>query len=164
MSEPVTEIRTPIKLEYEYVAGTVQSRFLRAVAERQLTGHRCGNCEAVYVPPRGLCPTCGIATSEVVNLSDKGTVTTFCVVNLPFYGQSLEIPYVCASVLLDGADVPIFHLIQEMPADEVRIGLRVEAAWVDDAEMKPNLASIRHFRPSGEPDVKLDSKKVTASA
>ena len=27
---------------------------------------------------------------------------------------------------------------------------RVEAAWVDDAEMKPNLASIRHFRPLSE--------------
>ena len=150
MSDPVTEIRTPIRLEYEYVAGAVQSEFLRAVARGRLTGHRCGQCENVYVPPRGLCPTCGIATSEVVELSDKGTVTRFCVVNLPFYGQSLEIPYVCASVLLDGADVPIFHLIQEIPADEVKIGMRVEAAWVDDAEMKPNLASIKHFRPIGE--------------
>ncbi len=150
MSDPVTSIRTPIRLEYEYVAGQVQSEFLRAVARGRLTGHRCGRCENVYVPPRGLCPTCGIATSEVVELSDKGTVTRFCIVNLPFYGQSLEIPYVCASVLLDGADVPIFHLIQEIPPDEVTIGMRVEAAWVDDAEMKPNLASIKHFRPIGE--------------
>jgi uncharacterized OB-fold protein len=164
VSEPVTEIRTPIRLEYEYMAGRVQSDFLRAVAQRQLTGHRCDSCEAVYVPPRGLCPTCGIATSETVNLSDKGTVTTFCVVNLPFYGQSLEIPYVCASVLLDGADVPIFHLIQEMPANDVRIGMRVEAAWVDDEEMTPNLASIKHFRPTGEPDVKPGSKAVAADA
>ena len=150
MSEPVTEIRTPIKLEYTYTAGDVQSQFLRSVAKGQLTGHRCGQCEKVYVPPRGLCPTDGVATSEVVELSDKGTVTTFCVVNLPFYGQSLEIPYVCASILLDGADVPIFHLIQEIPPNEVKIGMRVEAAWVDDAEMKPNLASIKHFRPISE--------------
>jgi uncharacterized OB-fold protein len=150
VSEPVTEIRTPIRLEYEYVAGDVQSEFLRSVAKGQLTGHRCGQCGKVYVPPRGLCPTDGVSTSEVVELSDKGAVTTFCVVNLPFYGQSLEIPYVCASVLLDGADVPIFHLIQEIPADDVKIGMRVEAAWVDAAEMTPNLASIKHFRPIAE--------------
>ena len=164
MTDPVTEIRTPIRLEYEYMASHVQSDFLHAVAQRQLTGHRCPQCSKVYVPPRGVCPTCSVATSETVNLPDKGTVTAFCVVNLPFYGQSLEIPYVCASILLDGADVPIFHLIQEMPADEVRIGLRVEAAWVDDEEMKPNLASIKHFRPSGEPDVAIVSKNGSADA
>ena len=44
MSDPVTEIRTPIRLEYEYTAGEVQSQVLRAVAQGQLTGHRCGQC------------------------------------------------------------------------------------------------------------------------
>ena len=53
------------------------------------------------------------ATEEEVELSDKGTVTTFCVVNVPFYGQQIEIPYVSATILLDGADIGLMHLIQE---------------------------------------------------
>jgi len=35
---------------------------------------------------------------------------------------------------------------------EVRIGMRVEAVWVPDDELKPTLESIKWFRPNGEPD------------
>ena len=41
----------------------------------------------------------------------SGTVTTFCVVNVPFPGQQVTPPYVAAAVLLDGADIPFQHLI-----------------------------------------------------
>jgi acetyl-CoA acetyltransferase len=66
----------------------------------------------VYVPPRGACPTCGVPTTDEVEVADKGTVTTFCVVNIPFGNMPFDPPYVAASVLLDGADIPIFHLIR----------------------------------------------------
>lgn len=145
--EPVTTIRTPVRLEYDYVAGEAQSRFLRAIAEGRILGEPCPKCEKVYVPPRGSCPTCGVPTAGAVELSDKGEITTFCVVNLPFTGQQIQIPYVCASVLLDGADVPLFALIQEVPADQVRMGMRVEAVWVPPEERTTNLSSIKHFRP-----------------
>lgn len=150
MSAPVTSIRTPIRLEYNYAAGQAQSRFLRGIARGRILGRRCPQCEKVYVPPRQSCPTCGVPTADEVNLSDKGTVTTFCIVNVPFYGQALEIPYVCASVLLDGADVPMFHLIQEVPAEQVRMGMRVVAVWAPKEELRPSLESIRYFRPVGE--------------
>ena len=102
---------------------------------------------------------CGVATEEEVELPDKGTVTTFCVVNLPFYGQAIKPPYVCASILLDGADIALFHLIQEVPAEEVRMGMRVEAVWDDAEELEPTMESIKHFRPTGEPDAPFDSYK-----
>ena len=35
---------------------------------------------------------------------------------------------------------------------DVRIGMRVEAVWVDPADLGPTLESIRYFRPNGEPD------------
>jgi len=149
VSDPVTSIRTPVRIEYDYVAGRAQSRFLRAVAQGRILGERCPKCEKVFVPPRGSCPTCGVATDDAVELSDKGEITTFCIVNLPFTGQSIQIPYVCASVLLDGADVPLFALIQEIPADQVRMGMRVEAVWAPPEERTPNLASIKYFRPIG---------------
>ena len=62
-------------------------------------------------------------------------------------------------MLLDGADIPFLHLILGCPADEVRMGMRVEAAWKPREEWGPTLANIDHFRPSGEPDAEYDSFK-----
>ncbi len=159
MSERVNGIRTPIRLDYSYTAGRASTRFLRAITDRRIVGQRCPKCEKVYVPPRGACPTCGVATEEEVELPDKGTITTFCVVNLPFYGQAIKPPYVCASILLDGADIALFHLIQEVPAEEVRMGMRVEAVWDDAEKLEPTMESIKHFRPTGEPDAPFESYK-----
>jgi uncharacterized protein len=156
-AEPVTTIETPIRLEYRFTAGLATSRFLRGVAEGRLLGQRCPRCGKVYVPPRGSCPTCGVATEEEVRLSDRGIVTTFCIVNVPFVGHVIEMPYVAASILLDGADIAFQHLVQEIPADQVRMGMRVEAVWAPPEERGPTLESIRHFRPTGEPEAPFES-------
>lgn len=152
MSDPVMVIATPIRLDYTYTAGEAASRHLRGLAEGRLLGQRCPSCSKVYIPPRGACPTCGIATRDEVECAHVGTVTTFCIVNIPFPGQAIKPPFVAASVLLDGADIPIFHLLQEVEAADARMGMRVEAVWVPPAELRPTMESIRYFRPTGEPD------------
>ena len=111
----------------------------------------------MYVPPRGSCPTCGVPTDEEVELVNRGIVTTFCVVNVPFYGNLIEMPYVAASILLDGADIAFQHLVQEIPAGQVRMGMRVEAVWAPPEERGPTLESIRYFRPTGEPDAPYEA-------
>ena len=50
----------------------------------------------------------------------------------PVPGQAVKPPFAAASVLLDGADIAIFHLLQEVAAEDVRMGMRVEAVWVPD--------------------------------
>ncbi|HUY64267.1 MAG TPA: Zn-ribbon domain-containing OB-fold protein [Acidimicrobiales bacterium] len=152
MSEPVTMLSTPIRIEYEFTAGLAQSRFLKGMSEGRFLGQRCPRCAKVYVPPRGSCPTDGVPTTDEVELGNIGTVTTYCVVNVPFQGQSIEIPYICAQILLDGANIAFMGLIQELPADQVRMGLRVEAVWVERSELGPTMASVKYFRPNGEPD------------
>src|SRR3989442_9817010 len=112
MSQPVEIIKTPIRLEYNYTPGAARSRFLRALAEGRIIGERCPRCGKVYISPNGACSRCGVATGEVVEVADTGTITTFCIVNVPFAGQNVEIPYVTATILLDGADIPFQHLIQ----------------------------------------------------
>lgn len=146
-SEPVKSIQTPIALEYSYTPGLAPSRFLRGVAEGKLIGQRCPVCRKVYIPPRGSCPTDGVPTEEEVELPDRGVVTTFCIVNVPFAGHAIEMPYVAASILLDGADISFQHLVREIPAAEVRIGMRVQAVWKAREEWGPSLENIRHFRP-----------------
>lgn len=149
--EPVRSVRTPARLEYRYTAGEATTRFLRGIEQRRILGERAPGGK-VYVPSRGADPQLGVPTAEQVELPPVGTLTSFCVVNVAFYGQGMEIPYTSGLILLDGSDLPIMHLIQECPVEDVHIGMRLEAVWVDDADLKPTLESIRYFRPNGEPD------------
>jgi len=153
--EPVKSVRIPAALEYSYTPGAAGSRFLKGLGQGKILGERCPACGKVYVPPRGACPSDGVPTRDQVELAHRGTVTSFCVVNVQFYGQAMEIPYVSALIQLDGADLPIMHLIQECPATDVRIGMRVEAVWVPQEELAATLESVKWFRPTGEPDVEV---------
>jgi uncharacterized protein len=155
--DAVAVMAAPIRVEYEFSAGLAQSRFLKGLAEGHFIGQRCPRCKQVYVPPRGSCPTDGVPTTEDVELGNAGTMTTYCVVNVPFQGQSIEIPYICAQILLDGANLSFMGLIQEMKASDVRMGMRVEAVWVPREELAPSMASVRYFRPNGEPDAPYES-------
>jgi hypothetical protein len=100
-----------------------------------------------------------VATTEDVELGHRGTVTSFCIVRVPYPGQTIRPPYISASILLDGADIPFFHLVSEIAPEDVRMGLRVEAVWVDEADRGPTVESIRWFHPSGEPDAPYESFK-----
>lgn len=158
-SDPVSRIVTPVSLDYHYAASPEESSFFRGLAEGRILGQRCPKCQKVYVPPRGACPTDGVPTAEEIELSHVGTVTTFCVVNVPFLGQKIKPPYVSAYVLLDGADIALQHLILDIPAEEVRMGMRVKAVWKPRDEWVTSIENISHFAPTDEPDADFDSYK-----
>jgi hypothetical protein len=155
--EPVTMITTPIQLDYEHTTSPAESTYLHGLAAGRLLGQRCPACHKVYIPPRGACPTDGIPTTDEVELPDTGTVTTFCVVNVPYPGQRVQPPYVAASVLLDGADIAIQHLILGCEPGEVRMGMRVKAAWKPREQWGTTIENIDHFQPTGEPDAPYES-------
>jgi uncharacterized OB-fold protein len=157
--EPVTITTTPIEMSVQHTASLQETSYLRGLEQGRLLAQRCPKCGKVYIPPRGACPVDGVPTDEEVELPDRGIVTTFCIVNVPFYGQKITPPYVCAYVLLDGADIPFLHLILDCPAEDVRMGLRVEAVWKPRDEWGPTLQNIDHFRPTGEPDAEYDTFK-----
>ncbi len=156
MSETVRRIKGPVRFEYTVTAGGALSRFLAGLVEGRILGRRCPSCRKVYVPPRGACPTCAVPPDEEVVVADAGTVTTFCIVNVPFEGQTIKLPYVYASILLDGSDIPMLHLINA-PAEDARMGMRVKAEWAPPGERRPTLESIKWFVPNGEPDAAFES-------
>ena len=158
--EQIAGVVTPVELDYLYAASPEESAFYRGLEEGRIIGQRCPVCRKVYVPPRSACPVDGVATTDEVELSDRGTVTTFCIVNVPFLGQRITPPYVSAYVLLDGADIAFLHLILDIPAEEVRMGMRVEAVWKPREEWGTTIENISHFRPTGEPDADFESYKV----
>jgi uncharacterized OB-fold protein len=157
MSDDVLRVRTPIGVDYHWTAGKRSTAYLQGLLDGKLLGNRCPSCTKVYFPPRnGTCPMCGVLLGDDdVEVGPKGTITTFCVVNVPFLGQKITPPYVAATILLDGADIGVQHLIMGVEADKVRMGMRVEAVWKDSSEWGPSLENIDHFRPTGEPDIEF---------
>jgi uncharacterized protein len=157
--EPVTVIVTPIEMTIQHTASHEESAYLRAIAEGKLLGAKTSENGKVYFPPHGADPATGQPTNEFVELPDKGTITTFAIINIPFKGQRIKPPYVAAYVLLDGADIPFLHLVAEVDAQEVRMGMRVEAVWKPREEWGLGIDNIEYFRPTGEPDADYDTYK-----
>ena len=157
--DPVTVQVTPSTIEIQHTASLPESAFLRGLEEGKLLGARTGETGKVYFPPKEADPATGLELDNFVELPDKGTVTTFAVINIPFAGQRIKPPYVAAYVLLDGADIPFLHLIQEIEATEVRMGMRVEAVWKPREDWGLGIDNIEYFKPTGEPDADYDSYK-----
>lgn len=152
-TDPVQGIVAPARLDYVYSPGRAQSRYIAALSGRRSVGERCPACRKVYVPPRGACPTCGVATDEQVEVGPRGTVTTYCIVNIKAKNLDIEVPYVYAHIALDGADLALHGRIGGIPYDQVRMGLRVEPVWTEGGRYPD------HYRPTGEPDADYDTYK-----
>ncbi len=157
--EPIELLRTPVELAYTYSAGQSASRFLRGIAEGKLLGQKCPVDGRVYFPSRGSCPQHGMPfTGETVELTDEGTLVTYAIVRVPSENIPLELPYISAQVLLDGADTVLMHLLKAK-LEDVHMGMRVKAAWRPRSEWSTSIGNILYFEPTGEPDAPYESYK-----
>lgn len=156
VDEPVTTVTTPTRLEYRYTPGEAASVFLRGTQERRLVGLRCSSCHKVYLPPRGACSMCGAAFDGEVEVGPTGTVTTFAIVNVNFASREVDLPYAAAEVRLDGADTTAQFLVQGVPTERVRMGMRVRAVW-REGDLEPTLSNVTHVEPIDEPDAPFES-------
>ena len=155
-SEPISSIDAPVYLKYRFTAGEATSRYLDAVRQGRLVGQRCPQCRKVYIPPRGSCAACGVATEEEVELSDKCTVESFTIVHIPIPGNPVKPPYVVANLIPDGANISFIHLLGECVNEEVRKGQRVQAVWKPREEWDYAMENIRYFKPIDEADVPME--------
>jgi len=157
--DPVTVIVAPTSISIQHSASGPESIYLRGLQQGMLVGARSGDGGKVYFPPREADPATGQPLDQFVQLPDTGTVTTFAIINIPFAGQRITPPYVAAYILLDGADIPFLHVVTEIDAADVRMGMRVQAVWKPRAEWGLGIDNIEHFRPTGEPDADYDTYK-----
>lgn len=155
--DPVTMLVSPSSIEIQHTASVPESTFLRALEQGKLLGARTGENGKVYFPPKEADPATGLELDNFVELPDKGTVTTYAVINIPFPGQRIKPPYVAAYVLLDGADIPFLHLVTEIDPADVRMGMRVQAVWKPEEDWGLGIDNIDYFRPTGEPDADYDT-------
>jgi uncharacterized OB-fold protein len=142
----VKEVVSELRLSYRYAYGEHYDRFYREMRDnRRIMGVRCSRCGAVLLPPRPYCGFCYEPAEEWVQVSDEGTVVTYTVVHQVAPGRPAEKPYTYALIMLDGADVQFPHMVSEVPAGGVRVGMRVKAVWAEDR--KGTLHDIEYFRP-----------------
>ena len=156
-AEPVQRVRIPASVVYSYTPGLAPTRFLRGLQEKKILGERCPVSGDIYLPPRGMSPAVGLPTTEQVELPHTGTVAGFCVVHIGFGVNAPPTPFCSALVLVDGASVSVYGTIQEIPYDQVRTGMRVEAVWAD--QLETSFENIKWWRPIDEPDVDADEMK-----
>jgi uncharacterized protein len=160
---PIRFMQQVISLDYVVRASPINRYFGRKLRDREIVGHKCPSCGLVYVPPRGFCPICVVATSEAdqVEISDQGIVTSWTVLTpIQYHGQTEREDYALASILLDGADGTIGQQrLVDVELDQIRMGLRVEAVWADPSQTEGGDArgygfgnAIQGFRATGEPD------------
>lgn len=157
--EPVQRIRMLAAMVYDYSPGRARTRYLRGLEHKKILGERCPSTGEVYVPPSGVAPVSGLRTTEQVEVGPKATITSFCVVHIGFGVNAPPTPFVSALFLPDGASVSLYGTVGEIDYDKVRIGMRVEPVWVDDAELTTSSENIRYWRPIDEPDVPAEQLK-----
>jgi uncharacterized OB-fold protein len=139
-------IEGKIEIPYSYAAGEIGSRFLTELRDhKRILGVRCPSCDRVSVPPRSICVKCFGKLSELVELSDEGTLETFATVHRAAASHHLEPPFSFGVVRLDGADSGFVHLIGEAESGQLRIGMRVKAVFAD--ERNGDILDIRYFKP-----------------
>ena len=166
---PVAGMDYFMHLEYQEVLCPVVRRYAAALMEGKLIGHKCPKCGLVYAPPRGYCPIDVIETTDKdeVTLANTGVVTNFTVVTpVQYYGQEETEPFAKVSIQLDEPGGNTLQDTVDVPVDQVRVGMRVEAVWEDAAKRDVSEltnrsfgsaeGAIRGWKPTGEPDVPAD--------
>ncbi|MBU1669962.1 MAG: Zn-ribbon domain-containing OB-fold protein [Actinobacteria bacterium] len=131
-------------------------RYVEAFRERKILGIKCANCGTVYSPPALICVKC---TTELrlerdedwIRMSERGTVLSYTVAytgvapgGLKDLSEDERAIYVLLQ--LDGADTHMLAQLEGAGEDEVRVGMRVQAAWA--SETKGALSDLAHFVPA----------------
>ena len=131
-----------------YTAGALGTRVLsRLRKKKQILGMRCSGCNRVYVPARSTCKNCFAQLDEWVEVSDKGTLLTYTVVHERNPCQPVEPPLAYGVIQLDGADNGFVHMLGGVEAEQLQIGMRVEAVFKE--KRTGSILDIKYFKPLG---------------
>ena len=143
MTQP---LRAPLEIGFDYTRslGPTLSRFMAALADRQILGSR-GADGRVHAPPFEFDPVTFAPPDELVPVGPAGTVTTWSWAPQPLEGQPLAHPFAWALIRLDGADTAMLHAVDADSAAAMRTGLRVRPRWAE--HRAGDIRDIECFEP-----------------
>jgi uncharacterized OB-fold protein len=135
--------------QYAWDAGVAIGRYLAELKEGRLIGVRCQSCRRTVIPPRNFCEWCFRPMDDWVYLPDTGTVNTFSLCYVTWDMQYLTDPQIPAVIDIDGTRplVGIMHMLGEVDADDVKIGMRVQAVWKPAEEREGSILDVKYFKP-----------------
>ena len=172
-TQDITPGDEPVAITTHLIALTISEplyphrvRFAEGLLEGRIIGQRSPASGKVYVPSSGYDNMARAEMTEAddVEVSDRGSVSSFTVITpIQYYGQKETEPYIRASILLDGADSPIIGVdVRNIPIEEFRVGLRLQAVWKPPGERDVSDLGNRfggawegvleRWEPTGEPD------------
>lgn len=145
--EIVKNIKRTWHVPYHWCYGAYNTEFFRGLMEeQQIYGSRCTSCKKVVVPVAGVCARCFAATEkEPVAVKDEGVIDSFTIVYLPYPGQPSTPPYAYGMIKLDGTSNFLMHMIDGIPLEEIKVGMRVKAVW--NEERTGDFYDIKYFKP-----------------
>lgn len=148
----VTHTRYRPDAKYAWSAGEAMSRFLEELQAGRLIARTCHRCRRILFPPRMFCEECFRPTDEWTYIRDTGTIETFSISYLDTDAKRIADPILVGVVSLDGASpkMGMMHYFGEMTKEDIRIGMRVQAAWKPKEERTGSVLDIRYFRPLKE--------------
>lgn len=148
MEKESITIKGSINQDYEWTAGLAGTRFLQELRDNaRIVGTKCKKCNKILMPPRIFCEVCFSKLDEWEVVSDEGEIYAFCVSNVGIKTEKLEKPVIVGIINLDGADGGIYHFIDEVASDDVKIGMRVKAVFKDKKDRTGSILDIKYFKP-----------------
>jgi len=128
-------LHAPLVIEYGFMrtTGPVIGAFLTALREQRVLGIR-GEDGRVVCPPVEYDPTTGSPLTELVEVGNEGTVTSWSWVSNVREGQALDRPHALALIELDGAHTSMLHVIDAPEAGAVSTGARVRIRWAEEPQ------------------------------
>jgi uncharacterized OB-fold protein len=142
------EVDQHITAHSRYCAGKIGSLFYTMLRdEEKILGVKCARCNKVFWPPRETCGRCfsKLSEADMVEIGPNGTLETFTLVTYKERIHPREAPFVYGIIRLDGADTGMAHFIDEVPYEELKIGMKVRPVFSE--ERRGNILDIKHFKP-----------------
>jgi uncharacterized OB-fold protein len=115
--------------------------FQQFLGKRKLMGSKCGSCQALYLPPRPLCPNCYAEAMSWVELSGRAELRAFTAVSIATTamieaGYGRDNPYCAGIVQLDEGPSMSAQILGVDPSqpETIRIGTPLRVAFIDRGE------------------------------
>lgn len=144
-SQPET-LSKEFELGFTYTrsTGPVIGRFFAGLRDGKVFGVR-GSDGKVYVPPPEYDPHTAAALDDFVEVGATGTVQSFSWVAHPRHHHRFDTPFAFALITLEGADVPMLHMVDAGSADAMKTGMKVRIRWAE--QRTGNITDIACFEP-----------------
>ncbi|MCB2191142.1 MAG: Zn-ribbon domain-containing OB-fold protein [Deltaproteobacteria bacterium] len=109
-----------------FTATTKVNDFIDYLEKGQVAGTKCNTCGEVFFPPRAQCYKCRDAAEiEWFQVQGSGKLATYSELKYAPTGFTEDLPYAIA--VLDMGDYKLFGRIGDVPLDEVKVGMELEA-------------------------------------